>query len=230
MGMDRAQPGSKLANRTFLPTVAKGRLPNEEDKRLEWLYFILRLTWIPSSEIKDIRTEIEDVENCFGTIDNICLEQYLAADVGSWLEEKEIDYEMVFPNYKNQYVAFTMMWQLMENGLLKCPDVPYYRMPGTSEITLFPEKDDLPDLFREELEVFDHDTGTRVFGSPYKKKGKKKEEEDGELAVTEKILDDSVFGTAWAIHAGRNIWQGTPRGNLYSNFGGVIVKAGRTWG
>lgn len=211
--MDRAQPGSKLANRTFLSTIAKGRIPWETDKRLEWMYFLLRLVWVESSEMKDIQNEINTVQENFGIIDNICLESYLASDIESWLKDEQLDVEMVFPNYKNQYVAFTALWQLMENGLFKAPPLPYFRIRGTSDITVIGEE---PDLFREELEVFDHDPDERIFGSPYKKK---KKEADIDTWGLEKIYDDSVYSVAWGIYASRDIWSGSLRTGTQGFFG-----------
>jgi len=212
LGLDRAQPGSKTANRTFISTIAKGKLPSVSDPRFQWIYFVLRLKWIESSEIQDIKEEFDTVMENFGFPDNITLERYLSSDIKSWCDDEDYECEEVFPNYQNQYVAFTSMWQLMSNGLFKCPEVPYYRNPLTEEIEPFIP--DRPDLFREELENFDHDEFERFFGSPFKLK-RKKEKKDEEAVAEERILDDSVYSVAWGIHSSRDIWIGSEKHPLW---------------
>jgi len=220
MGMDRAQPGSKQANRTFLSTIAKGKFTGiAEDKKFQWMHFVLRLVWVRSSEIKEIQHEINTVIEEFGLPDNITLERYLSSDIYSWCVDEGLTVEEIYPSYQNQYVAFTHMWQLMENGLFKCPIVPYCRIPGGSEVTGYiPDK---TDLFREELANFDHNPDENLFGSPYKWKRK-----GGEVAqVAEKILDDSVYSVGWGIFSGRELFMGTPRIKRANMFG-MHVKAG----
>ena len=91
-----------------------------------------------------------------------------------------------------------MLWQLVNAGLFKCPRVPYVREP-----TGFVRDDRTTaqrDLFREEVEVFEHDVENPkpTFGSPFKEKS------DG---IRGKIFDDSIYSIGWAVFAGRSLFE-----------------------
>lgn len=227
MGLDRAQPGSTNANRTFVSTILKGKIPNEPDEKKAWMYFLFRLLWIPTSDIRDILGEIEYVYENFGPPDNVSLESYLAADVKVILDEKEIPNELVHPNYNHQLEAFTMLYQVLENGNFKAPKVPFYRVKGSDRLMdgICPE--DIDDVFREELILFEHDADMRAFGSPYKIRRKTKKsaenEEEGSVYI-DMVLDDSVFGVAWGIWSSRFTWQGSNRLGFFDEGFGELYR------
>jgi hypothetical protein len=227
MGLDRAQPGSQEANRTFVSTILKGKIPNEPDEKRAWMYFMLRLLWVESSDIREILGEIEYVCENLGIPDNIALESYMAADVKVILDEREIPNELVHPNYNHQLEAFTMMYQILENGYFKCPMVPYYRNRGTDQLVRGQAPDGVPDMYQEELLIFEHDFDARAFGSPYKLKRKVKksaENEESGSSYVDRVLDDSVFGGSWGVWASRFIWVGSERFGIVDESFGQLFR------
>lgn len=227
MGLDRAQPGSQEANRTFVSTILKGKIPNEPDEKQAWMYFFFRLLWVESSDIREILGEIEFVCDNLGIPDNMALESYMAADVKVILDEREIPNELVHPNYNHQLEAFTMLYQVMEGGFFKCPIIPYYRSMGTDQLVHGYPPDFVQDVFREEALIFEHDFENRAFGSPYKLKKKLKkatENEESGSSYLDRVLDDTIFAGAWGIWAGRLLWQGSERFGLQDNNFGQLYR------
>jgi len=228
MGLDRAQPGSVEANRTFVSTILKGKIPNEPDEKKAWMYFLFRLLWVPSSDIREILGEIEFVCEHLGVPDNVALESYLAADVKVILDEKEIPNELVHPNYNHQLEAFTMAYQVFEGGYFKTPIVPYYRNYGTDDLINHIPPDGVNDVFREEVLIFEHDFEARAFGSPYKLKRKLKksnfENDEATSSYVDRVLDDTVFGVSWGVWAGRFLWQGSERFGISDESFGQLYR------
>lgn len=187
-GLDRADPlkvDITAGARTILTVVAKG-LPNSKnnpDSHLddgnvkEYIYFLLHLAHIESSELVHIKNVLKECQDEYGSIESFCSERWGIWDLLDFCNENEIDLEAVSPSYILQKAAFSELWTLYKSGKFKTPKTVVF---GTKN----------EDILAEELGLFDHNPEKRFYGSPEKvqKKG---------------IQDDAVFSLAWCCYGGR---------------------------
>lgn len=143
-----------------------------------WLYVKLGLFNIVKHDLDNIKEIMDYANDEFDGIDVLACERYGAWDVSKWCEERDIDFEPIYPNYDRQKVAFKEMYLALKEGRMKSPPVPVLGTKGR-------------DIYREELSVFDHDLAKKSFGSP------EKFEKGG-------IQDDSIYADAWSLYGGRN--------------------------
>lgn len=210
VGLDRADP-MKVSNkgaRTILTCVAKG-LPGsgsrpfltEEGNIPNYVYVYLHVANILDHSLESIKTVLQNIMDEFDGIDSICSERWGIWDLVSWFEEKGVKFEAIFPTYDKQKASFSEFYLLATGARLKCS--PLGVMGSRSA-----------DIFREEAEIFYHDSDKKWFGS-------------AEKMETNGIQDDVMFSSAWCIYGGRAL---TPndfkerRNNYY--FGTMITNTG----
>lgn len=145
----------------------------------KWLYIKVGIFDITTHNIDEVKNILDLINDEFDGIDTLTVEKYRAWDFGKWCEERQIKYEIIFPNYDRQREVFGELYLIIKEGRMKCPDVPIIGSKTS-------------DLYREELSVFDHDSEKKAFGSPEKR------EKGG-------IQDDSIYADAWCIYGGRDI-------------------------
>lgn len=144
----------------------------------KWLYIKVGLFHIEGHSLDSIKQILDYANDEFDGIDMLACERYGAWDVGTWCEDRQIEFEPIYPNYDRQKVAFKELYLAIKEGRMKCPTVP-----------IFGSKN--PDIYREELEIFDHDLEKKAFGSP------EKFEKGG-------IQDDTIYADAWSLYGGRD--------------------------
>lgn len=143
-----------------------------------WLYVKIGLFDVERHSLDNIKEILDFANDEFDGIDVLACERYGAWDVAKWCEDRDIDFEPVYPNYERQKVAFKELYLALKDGRMKCTRVP---IRGSKE----------HDIYREELKVFDHDLEKKAFGSP------EKFEKGG-------IQDDTIYADAWCLYGGRD--------------------------
>lgn len=178
VGLDRSQMLGIGADRTVLTCVGRAIITSEIS-----YYFILDMYMPTESTLPVLTNKLLEWTALYGWIDKIVIESYLGLDLHNWCLEKGFESELIPPSYKNQKPVFTEFYQLVEQGYLKCPKVPYYTDDDGNVYRGFTNKED---LFREEMKTFI--AKSKYFGSP-------------EKALKGGVKDDAVYSTAWAIYA-----------------------------
>lgn len=145
----------------------------------KWLYIKVGLFDITTHNIDNVKEILDFINDEFDGIDTLAVEKYRAWDFQKWCDERQIKYEIVYPNYDKQRQAFSELYLIIKEGRMKCPDVPIIGSKTS-------------DIYREELSVFDHDSEKKAFGSPEKR------EKGG-------IQDDCIYADAWCIYGGRDL-------------------------
>lgn len=207
VGLDRADP-MKVSNkgaRTILTCLAKG-LPGsgsrpfleEEGKIPNYVYMYLHVMNIQDHSLESIKTVLQAISDEYDGIDSICSERWGIWDLVSWMEEKGVKYEAIFPTYDKQKAAFSEFYLIANSGRIKCAPVGIF---GSKEA----------DIFREEASVFYHDSDKKWFGSP----------EKGE---TNGIQDDTMFSSAWCIYGGRSLTPNDFKERRKNFFFGTMIK------
>jgi len=202
-GVDFGDPyATKGLARTILTFVAKGlpgskiqpHLFHPDEVAPKFLYLLIGFLLIDNHSLNAVKTIVEEANNEWAGIDTLCSERYGAWDVQDWCEERDIEFEAIFPNYERQKAAFKELLEAVTEGRFKSPTVV---IAGSKE----------SDLLREEMKEFNHDSERKWFGSS------EKFEKFG-------IQDDSMFSIGWGIYGGRNknIQDFRPRRNAM-NFG-----------
>lgn len=187
-GLDRADPmKEKTGARTVFIAMAKGLVRSRSNPDLltsldvpSYIYILLYMVSIADHSAELIKTAMLDVQAEYSGIDMFTSERWGAWDFPAWCEEQGIPYELVFPTYDKQKIAFTELFIACRDGRFKAPEVP---VPGHK----------MNDLLREEMSVFDHNPDPpRWFGSP-------------EKAEKYGIQDDSLYAIGWGMYGGRNL-------------------------
>jgi hypothetical protein len=159
------------------------------------------LASIENQDINIVKRLMDEMDSEYDGIDAFCSERYGSWDMVQWCEDRDIFFEPIFPNYDRQREAFKELYNVTREGRFKCPSI---HVVGSRQ----------PDVFREELSVFDHDPIKRWFGSP------EKTEKGG-------IQDDSVYSVGWCIYGGRMLGPDSFRiRKSMVNFGTFIQAAG----
>ena len=186
--VDRADPTAiRSQAKTIVSVTAKGlpgsrsnpHIVNLLEAAPRYIYFLLLLAELKSDSIEEMKEALELCDQEFDGIDTFCSERYGAWDMEPWCVDRDIKFELVYPNYGRQREAFNEFYNIVKAGLFKAPEVPVRGM----------KKDN---LFTEEMAVFDHDVDAKWFGSP------EKSEKYG-------IQDDSIYAVGWGIYGGREL-------------------------
>ncbi|TRO55561.1 hypothetical protein E2P64_06900 [Candidatus Bathyarchaeota archaeon] len=187
-GLDMGDPTAVHGQaRTILTAVIKGLPKSKTDPfsitveipDMKFIYFLALVADIPNHDINEAKRMLDSLDVDLGGIDMFCGERYGSWDMIKWCEDRDIDIDLVFPNYGKQKEAFTELHTLAREGRYKMPTVPIH---GSKT----------KDLAVEEFKMFDHDTLKKQFGSP------EKMEKGG-------IQDDFIYSLAWCIYGGRMI-------------------------
>ncbi len=205
-GIDRSDPmkADRTVARTIFVCIAKG-LPGSRSKPFvhteeavpNYIYFLLYLEHVTNNTLEAIKGLILDCHEEYGGIDTLCGERWGIWDLETWAPEYDIKFEAVYPTYDKQRGAFNEFYLINQRGLFKSPSIPVYGSKGG-------------DVLREEMEVFQHDTDKKWFGSP------EKDEKAG-------IQDDAMFATAWCIYGGRELTVADFRSRNRNFFWGMYV-------
>jgi len=185
-GMDMADPMSiRKEARSIVVILAKG-LPGSRSNPYSftstladprYVYFILHVGNLSGHSIPDVKKLLDELDTEYRGLDQVCCERYGAWDLSEWCDERDINFDPVYPNYDRQREAFNELFKTFEEGRIKCPEVV---IPGSKK----------GDILREELEIFDHDPDRKWFGSP-------------EKTQRYGIQDDTMYALTWGIYGGR---------------------------
>ena len=171
--------------RTIFTCIAKG-LPGSktnshfvsmEVASLKFVYIVLHLVNVEGHSVGYMKEEIEKCNSEYDGIDVMCGERYGLWDMQIWCEDRDIEFLPIFPTYDRQKACFGYFYEVVKEGRFKSPPL---KVSGTKK----------EDILKEEMEVFDHDTDTKWFGSH------EKQEKYG-------IQDDSVYAAGWTLYGGR---------------------------
>lgn len=187
-GLDQSDPMAIYKKaKTILTFVAKG-LPNSkydlgylgiDRATLKYVYFLIGVVHIEDASIDTVKGVLSRAHAEYEGLDSFCGERYGSGNLNKFLDDNKIKYEFVSPGYDRQRDCFKELFLVSREGRLKKPRAT---IPGTSG----------PDIIREEMGVFYHDTTKRWFGSPHK------DEKHG-------IQDDSIFSLGWCMYGGREL-------------------------
>ena len=188
-GMDRADPmKSRTSARTIVTFLLKG-LPGSRSNRYStadgmsfdhfYIYFLIGLFHIEDSSLEGIKRVLSEGQDTYGDIDSFCSERWGAWDLVPWCEGKNITPELIFPSYDKQKTFFTELFTAVRDGRFKAPSV---KVAGAGK----------QDIFREELQSFDHNPDKRFFGSPTKRN-------------IGGVQDDAVYSTGLTLFGGRTL-------------------------
>jgi len=161
-------PGSKVQPHLFQP----------DEVAPKYLYLLLCLMQIDNHSLNAVKTIVDEANTEYAGVDTLCSERYGAWDVKEWCEERDIEFEPIFPNYERQKAAFKELLEAATEGRLKSPTVV---VKGSKK----------ENILEEELLEFNHDSEKKWFGSS------EKFEKFG-------IQDDCMFSLGWGIYGGRN--------------------------
>jgi len=140
----------------------------------KYLYCLLTVQLVEDHSGDTVKAILEEGNDEYDGIDVICSERYGSWDMEKWCEERDIEFQPIFPTYDRQRDAFKKVLEATREGLLKCPPLA---VPGS-------KKEDIRD---EEMEVFEHDAEKRWFGSI------EKWEKYG-------VQDDFMFSLGWCFY------------------------------
>ncbi len=186
--IDRGDPTATRGKaRTIVGVIAKGLPGSKSNPHLtsllatapRYIYFLLMIADVKNHSLDLIKEVLELCDQEFDGIDTLCSERYGTWDMQDWCDDRHIKFEPIYPNYGRQKEAFTEYYNIIKGGLFKTPKIVVH---GSKK----------ENVLVEEMEVFDHDTERKWFGSP------EKDEKYG-------IQDDSVYTIGWSIYGGREL-------------------------
>jgi hypothetical protein len=172
--------------RTITVVLAKG-LPGSKSRPLDtllipetapkYVYITLLVFDVEQHSGDVVKRLFEEAHEEFGGLDVMCSERYGAWDMEKWCEERDIEFQPIFPTYDRQRDAFKQVLEATREGRFKCPEL----------VIAGSKKEDIRD---EEMESFDHDSEKRWFGSieKFEKYG---------------IQDDFMFALGWSFYGAR---------------------------
>lgn len=188
--VDRADPLKKTNDgaRSIVTITAKGLYNSRTmdaqrildiEKNPLYIYIVLYIAHVPSSDIELIKEEILKGVDEYDGVDILCSERWGMWDMKSWCDSQGIIFDPIYPTYSIQRDAFREVFTVLSQGRVKCAVV---HVPGSKG----------PDILREEMELFTHDTEKKWYGSP------QKNDPMG-------IQDDAMYSFAYSIYGMRNI-------------------------
>ena len=131
------------------------KLMDESAKK--YLYINLAVKHIVDSSIETIKDEILYFNEEYDGIDTFCSERWGMFDLGPWLEELGIEYEILFPTPAKQKEAFSELLISIRDERFKTAPMAYH---GTRQ----------KDIFMEEFSMLETTPGKDWYGSPEKNK------------------------------------------------------------
>jgi hypothetical protein len=142
-----------------------------------YLYCLLDVAKVDDHNSDAVKRILEAGNEEYDGIDVLCSERYGAWDMENWCEERDIEFQPIFPTYDRQRDGFKKVLEATKGGLLKCPVLA---ISGS-------KKEDIRD---EEMGTFEHDADKRWFGSieKFEKYG---------------IQDDFMFALCWSFYGAR---------------------------
>ena len=185
-GLDYGDPYAvRGLARTIAVVLAKGLPGSKSNPHLylslptapKYLYCILVVEEISDHSGDTVKKILDEANEEYDGIDVLCSERYGAWDMEVWSEERDIEFQPIFPTYDRQRDAFKQVLEAAREGRLKCPPIA---VAGS-------KKEDIRD---EEMGVFEHDAEKKWFGSieKFEKYG---------------IQDDFMFALGWGMYGPR---------------------------
>jgi hypothetical protein len=185
-GLDYGDPYAvRGLARTIVVVIAKGLPGSKSNPHIhlalqtapKYLYSLLVVEEIPDHSGDTVKKILEEANEEYDGIDVLCSERYGAWDMEKWCEDRDVEFQPIFPTYDRQRDAFKQVLEAAREGRLKCPPLS---VPGS-------KKEDIRD---EEMGVFEHDQEKKWFGSieKFEKYG---------------IQDDFMFALGWGIYGPR---------------------------
>ena len=150
-----------------------------EEAAPKYVYFYLLVQDIKDHSLDAVKALLDDAHEDFDGIDTFCSERHGVWDVANWCEDRDIDFEPIFPTYDRQKEAFKEVLIAVREGRIKSPELGII---GVRESE---------DIMREEMALFNHDGDKKWFGSP-------------EKGQRHGVQDDFMFASAWCMYGGRN--------------------------
>lgn len=171
--------------RTITLVVAKGLPGSRSNPHMymtaetapKYLYCALVVENVADHSGDAVKAILDEAHTEYDGIDVICSERYGAWDMESWCEERDIEFQPIFPTYDRQRDGFKQVLEATREGRFKCPVLA---VAGS-------KKEDIRD---EEMGAFEHDSEKRWFGSieKFEKYG---------------IQDDFMFALCWSFYGPR---------------------------
>jgi len=209
-GFDRSDPmKTEPLAKTIYTVTAKGLIGSKSNPFMvyqpnyvpRYIYFLLNIQHLVNNSLEEMKRLLMETHTEYDGLDKVCAERWGTFDLAPWCEANDIEYEAIHPGYEKQKEAFTELFVLYRDGLLKTPRVPI--MGQKTE-----------DILEEEALVFDHDIEKRWFGSI------EKMQKYG-------IQDDVMFSLGWCIYGGRTVEPDKMRERkTQGNFGQMILAEG----
>ena len=185
-GLDYGDPYAvRGLARTIVVVLAKGLPGSKSNPHIylssptapKYLYCLLVVEEIPDHNSSTVKNILEEANEEYDGIDILCSERYGAWDMEIWCEERDMEFQPIFPTYDRQRDGFKQVLEAAREGRLKCPTLA---VAGS-------RKEDIRD---EEMGVFEHDADKKWFGSieKFEKYG---------------IQDDFMFALGWSMYGPR---------------------------
>ena len=183
-GNDRADPMKEKQEgaRTMVSFVAKGLIGSRsnplaftaENAVNKYIYIVLGVKHVADSSLDGIKGEINLAIDEYQFIDTFCSERWGMFDIAPWLEDHDIEVEILHPSPAKQKEAFSELFLAVNGERFKCPPIGYH---GSKK----------KDILLEEFETLETTSGKDWYGSPEKFK-------------SGGIQDDTAFSIAWCIY------------------------------
>lgn len=184
IGIDRADPMKERMDgaRTIVAIIAKGLPGSRSNPQIafdteavnKYIYVNLGIIHIPDSSLEAIKDTVNLAEEEFEYIDSFCSERWGMFDIGPWLQEKEIEPEILHPTPAKQMESFSELYIIVKNERFKTSPIAYNGSNG-------------PDILMEEMRMFETSPEKVWYGSPEKNK-------------TDGVQDDVMFAMGWCIY------------------------------
>lgn len=212
VGLDRADPmKTRSPAKTIATALAKG-LPNSRSKHMvfeegqipHYLYVRLAIANLEHHSMEEMKQFINECDQEYDGVDMVTGERYGIWDLAVWCEGKDIDTNILFPNYGRQRSAFIELYTLYATGRFKgAPSA----VPGAKG----------SDITQEEPLAFDHDHDAKKFGS------REKSERYG-------VQDDLMYADGWCIYGAKALGVDDFRARRGSQFFGQLYQTPGLYG
>ena len=184
IGVDRADPMKEKMDgaRTIVAIVAKGlpgsrsnpKIAFDTDAINKYIYINLGIMHVADSSLESIKDIVNQAEEEFEYIDSFCSERWGMFDIGPWLQEKDVEPEILHPSPAKQMESFSELFIVVKNERFKTSPIAYN---GSKS----------PDILMEEMSMFETAPEKVWYGSPEKNQ-------------TGGVQDDSVFALGWCLY------------------------------
>jgi hypothetical protein len=180
LGLDRSKLVGNMPDRTVLLCLGKIQID------FNTAYYFILDVFVPSTPTSMfLQNKLIEWELQYGYIDKVVSEEYQSQDFHLWCDEHGYESEFCSPTFKRQEEIFTKLFEVVNEGYFKTPEIPYYMDSDGSIHEGYSNKDD---ILVDEFGAFLHDGDRRFFGAPEKRK-------------KAAIKDDVIYSLAWATRA-----------------------------